>query len=140
MLSQFRPEPARGGDHRFSLPDCWFIRFRDAHGIERNLTIYVGRLHWPSRSPLDPLYMTLIILASVVLSIMVARVTSLPLRRLTRAARAFSVTADPEPIQVGGPREVRVALETFNLMQQRVREGFRQRTQILAAVTHDLPR
>jgi signal transduction histidine kinase len=33
---------------------------------------------------------------------------------------------------------VRAALETFNLAQERVREGLRERTQILASVTHDL--
>jgi signal transduction histidine kinase len=61
-----------------------------------------------------------------------------PLRRLTDAAQRFSLSIDPEAIPVTGPREVRAALETFNLMQQRVRDGFRERTHILAAIAHDL--
>jgi len=37
-----------------------------------------------------------------------------------------------------GPSEVRAALSTFNLMQRRVTDGFRQRTGLLASISHDL--
>lgn len=126
------------GMNEVVLPDCWFVRFRDARGIERRLSIDLVPLNIPHDSIVDPLYFVLIAVASLILSLLVARFATTPLRRLTRAARAFSVTVDPEPIPEAGPREVRVALETFNLMQRRVRDGFRERTQILAAVTHDL--
>jgi signal transduction histidine kinase len=48
------------------------------------------------------------------------------------------VSLDPEPIPERGPYEVQAALATFNLMQSRVRDGFRDRTQLLAAISHDL--
>jgi signal transduction histidine kinase len=92
----------------------------------------------PPNWTLDPLYLVLIIAASSVLSFVVARVATAPLRRLTQAARAFSVTIDPEPIPEHGPSEVRAALETFNIMQHRVRDGFRERIQILSSIAHDL--
>jgi len=120
------------------LPDCWFVSFRDAHGVERRLAIDLVPLRVPHGSIVDPVYLVLIVVASLILSLLVSRFATTPLRRLARAARAFSVTVDPEPIPETGPREVRAALETFNVMQSRVREGFRERTQILAAVTHDL--
>lgn len=126
------------GMNEVRLPDCWFVSFRDAHGVERRLAIDLVPLLVPHGSIVDPVYLVLIVVASLILSLVVSRFATTPLRRLTRAARAFSVTIDPEPIPETGPREVRAALETFNVMQSRVREGFRERTQILAAVTHDL--
>jgi len=126
------------GMNEVVLPDCWFVSFRDAHGVERRLAIDLVPLRVPHGSIVDPVYLVLIVVASLILSLIVSRFATTPLRRLARAARAFSVTLDPEPIPETGPREVRAALETFNVMQSRVREGFRERTQILAAVTHDI--
>jgi signal transduction histidine kinase len=121
-----------------ALPDCWYVRFQDAGGIARRLSIDIVPLRFPRGSTLDPLYLVLIVVASMILSLLVARFATAPLRRLGQAAHTFSITIDPEPIPESGPREVRAALETFNLMQSRVRHGFRERTQILAAITHDL--
>lgn len=121
-----------------ALPDCWFVLFRDAGGAQRRLAIDLAPFRIPPSSTLDPVYLLLIVAASTILSLIVARFATAPLRRLTAAARAFSITVDPEPIPEDGPREVRLALRTFNVMQNRVREGFRERTQILAAVAHDL--
>jgi signal transduction histidine kinase len=122
----------------FALPDCWYVRFRDVGGVERRLSIDIVPLRLPRGSTLDPLYLFLIVVASLILSLLVSRFATAPLRRLAHAAHTFSITIDPEPIPESGPREVRAALATFNLMQRRVRHGFRERTQILAAITHDL--
>jgi signal transduction histidine kinase len=120
------------------LPDCWIVRFNDAEGTRRALAIDLPRLAVPSSSTLDPIYLLLIFGSSAALSILAARLASVPLRRLERAAQAFSISLDPEPIPERGPDEVRAALATFNLMQRRVRDGFRDRTQLLAAISHDL--
>ncbi len=45
---------------------------------------------------------------------------------------------DGDQIDETGPREVRAALATFNVMQKRVRDGFQNRTQLLASISHDL--
>ena len=87
---------------------------------------------------LDPLYLLMLAGIGVLLAVLVTRSTITPLRRLTQAARQFSASTDPTDIPEGGPREVRTALATFNLMQKRVRDGVRERTHILAAVSHDL--
>lgn len=120
-----------------ALPDCWFVRFRDAHGIERRLLVDLGQVR-PPNAPYDPLFLFLTVLTSAVLSYLVTRVTTTPLRRLTQAARRFSVITDPEPVPENGPSEVRAALRTFNIMQTRVRDGFREWTQLLASIAHDL--
>jgi signal transduction histidine kinase len=118
--------------------DCWQVGF-DAYGGGRHVIIVdLPALQIPHNGTLAPTYLLLIVMASALLSFWVARLTAVPLRRLTDAAHRFSLSIDPEAIPVTGPQEVRAALETFNLMQQRVRDGFRERTHILAAIAHDL--
>jgi signal transduction histidine kinase len=118
--------------------DCWIVRYTDVKGQRQALAIDLPQLKLPPSSTLDPIYLFLIIVSSAALSILVARLASTPLRRLEKAAQAFSVSLDPEPIPERGPYEVQAALATFNLMQSRVRDGFRDRTQLLAAISHDL--
>lgn len=121
-----------------TLPDCWYVRFQDVTGVERRLSMDIAALKLPPNSTLAPLYPVTIVAASALLAFLVAGYTTAPLRQLTRAARAFSVTVDPDPIPEQGPAEVRAALHTFNFMQQRVRDNFRERTEILASIAHDL--
>lgn len=136
-FAQLTRYPHAAGMNTDPLPDCWFIRV-DAG--DRKLD-YVVDL-WPDRSwnrhRVGPPYIELIIVAGALLGLLAASLATTPLRRMERAARAFSLVGEFEPIPVKGPSEVRAALETFNLAQERVREGLRERTQILASVTHDL--
>lgn len=92
----------------------------------------------PTESSHNPVYLLILLAASAALSVLVARFVTLPLRRLTDAATAFADSLDAQDAHVGGPREVRTALSTFNIMQARVRSGLRERTQLLAAISHDL--
>jgi signal transduction histidine kinase len=137
-FARFERFPHAAGMNTDPLPSCWVVRYRDATGIERR---YVVDL-WPDRGSKHPLvgppYLELIIIAGALLGLLASSLATAPLRRMERAARAFSLVGDFEPIPVKGPSEVRAALETFNLAQERVREGLRERTQILASVTHDL--
>jgi signal transduction histidine kinase len=119
-------------------PDCWIVRYTDAGGVRRSLALYLPRLVKPPSTLANPIYLLLILLSSAALAIVVARIVATPLRRLELAAEAFSVSVDPEEIPERGPEEVRAALSTFNLMQRRVRAGFAERTQLLAAISHDL--
>lgn len=61
-----------------------------------------------------------------------------PLKRMAAAAEAFGRDIRHPPIGEDGPSEVRQAAQAFNAMQERVRGYMAERTQILAAVTHDL--
>jgi signal transduction histidine kinase len=54
------------------------------------------------------------------------------------AVEAFGRDIRHPPLDVTGPSEVRQAAQAFNAMQERVRGYMAERTQILAAVTHDL--
>jgi signal transduction histidine kinase len=119
-------------------PDCWIVRFTDSTGARRSLALNLPRMVRPPSMVANPLYMLLIVIASAGLAIIVARIVAEPMRRLRQAAEAFSVSSDSEEIPESGPEEVRAALSTFNLMQRRVRAGFAERTQLLAAISHDL--
>lgn len=119
-------------------PDCWIVRMTDATGQRRGMALTFPRLARPPSSLFSPAYLVVILLSAAGLSILIGRIAAKPLRRLSQAAEAFSVSRDPEEIPERGPEEVRAALSTFNLMQRRVRAGFTERTQLLAAISHDL--
>lgn len=119
-------------------PDCWIVRFTDHSGKRRAMALTFPRIAKPPSTIFNPLYLLVIIVASAGLAILVGRFVSKPLRRLERAAEAFSLSLDPEDVPETGPEEVRAALSTFNLMQRRARAGFAERTQLLAAISHDL--
>ena len=72
------------------------------------------------------------------LAFAVARLATRPLRRLSQAADALGSNIDRPPLDATGPVEVRHAAVAFNSMQARIRHHVQERTQMLAAITHDL--
>lgn len=61
-----------------------------------------------------------------------------PIRRLTRAVESFGKGRDPGPFRPQGAAEVRAAAQAFNQMRERINRYLTQRTEMLAAVSHDL--
>lgn len=131
-----RSDSARAAGLRI---DCWVVGFRppgDARvWVAMFAPPYVTPVTWSRHSPI---YLACLLLASGLLSVLVARLVTRPLTHLTEAARALSLSLETPDVQVRGPTEVRVALATFNVMQARLREGMAARTQLLAAISHDL--
>ena len=130
--------PAAAGIADLPPPDCWIVRFTDPGGQRRAIALGLPRLSMPTDATFNLIDLLPIIALSAVLSIIVSRQIAKPLRRLEKAAADFTLSHDPRAIPEEGPDEVRAALSTFNLMQERVRAGFRERTQLLAAISHDL--
>ena len=120
------------------VPECWLVRFIDKTGVQRALAINLPALIVPRSSMLDPAYLLIVVASSALLAMIVGRIAAAPLRRLADAARKISVASEPEAITERGPTEVRAALQSFNVMQRRVQDGVRDRTQLLAAISHDL--
>ncbi len=77
-------------------------------------------------------------LGIILASVLVVRWITRPLRRLAEAADRFGREPDPVPMPEDGPREVRHAARAFNAMQARIHRLVEDRTQALAAVSHDL--
>ncbi|MDR2208645.1 MAG: HAMP domain-containing protein [Azoarcus sp.] len=87
------------------------------------------------------------IMASALLALLVGvgiltwicvRIATRPLSNLSAAARALGEDPERAPLEVSGPTEVIQATEAFNQMQQRISAHMRERTRILAAISHDL--
>lgn len=66
------------------------------------------------------------------------RLATRPLRRLADAAERLGADPDAAPLDEAGPRELASAARAFNTMQARIQAHLRERSQILAAITHDL--
>ena len=83
--------------------------------------------------------------ALLVAAVAISLVTALSLRRLTRPLNALAAAADavgrgePQELEATqGPLEIRRTAAAFNAMQARVTRAMADRTQLLAAITHDL--
>ncbi len=61
-----------------------------------------------------------------------------PWEVLTRAVRRFGLDVDAPPLAEAGSRELQTVIRAFNEMQSRIRRLLRDRTQMLAAISHDL--
>ena len=72
------------------------------------------------------------------LAYLVARMTTRPLKQLAQAAKDLGHDINRPPLELSGASEIRQATAAFNAMQARIRQYIFQRTQMLAAITHDL--
>lgn len=118
--------------------ECWVISFSPSPGERLMISMFAPPFVSSSSSMLNPTYIAGLLLASGLLALLAARFVTSPLRQLSRAAETFSVTRNAPVVKIRGPIEVRRTLSAFAVMQERVREGLSARTQLLAAISHDL--
>jgi signal transduction histidine kinase len=76
--------------------------------------------------------------ALMLLGVWAARMLVQPLGRLASAAQRFDPALDQPPLPETGPAELRTLAAALNAMSVRVRRLVEQRTQMLAAIGHDL--
>lgn len=88
---------------------------------------------WPS-----VVSMALMAVAIVVIVWFSVRRIARPLEALAQAADRFGRGGTVEPVSVTGPADVRMVTEAFNIMQERLAMFVEERTQTLAALSHDL--
>ncbi|OHC75304.1 MAG: hypothetical protein A3G18_02490 [Rhodospirillales bacterium RIFCSPLOWO2_12_FULL_58_28] len=90
---------------------------------------------WTSR-----LFLAVMLSAAMVtaLSVWAVRRFTAPLELFARAAERLGPDVGAPPLPEDGPREVRRASRAFNGMQERLRTFVRDRTHMLAAISHDL--
>lgn len=94
-----------------------------------NDNLWLPQIYWPLGVGL------LLVLA---LSILAVRHAVRPLTILTKAADRLGRDVLAPPVQISGPREVMAAANSFNRMQSRLRRFIEDRTQMIAAISHDL--
>jgi signal transduction histidine kinase len=123
------PPDHRGGDIRIAA------QLADGQWL-------VGVFHAARPFPmvLNPLFLSQIVLFVILLgaTLFWASRISRPLRILAEAAEVLQPQEGFEPIPVEGPREVRVAIGSFNAMGLRVRDLLAEKDRMLTAIGHDL--
>tara|TARA_R110002049_G_scaffold186056_1_gene354330 strand:- start:282 stop:1649 length:1368 start_codon:yes stop_codon:yes gene_type:complete len=137
-----RSEHSRGDHHRGDARFVLLVSVRLADGAPLNVYMPGIPPQPEFRAPAPArLLAALVALVGGVLALswIAVRLATRPLRTMAEAANRLG--DDPEraaPLPTGGPTEVGAAATAFNRMQQRVREHIRERTRILAAISHDL--
>ncbi|WP_280109843.1 histidine kinase dimerization/phospho-acceptor domain-containing protein, partial [Azospirillum sp. B506] len=131
------PPPFLGGDE----PRRW--------GPHVRLSVRLGDGSWLSFTGGDPLpgpfrivrfllWMGGVAAVILVVSLLAARKAAGPLAGFAAAAERLSVDGQADPLREEGPRELRAAIRAFNRMQARLARFVTDRTQMLAAIGHDL--
>lgn len=94
----------------------------------------------PAAQPMSRLLLYAFFFATCLglLAYAVARMSIQPLRQLAQAATELGRNIERPPLAECGPTEVRHAASAFNTMQAQIRRYIQERTQMLAAITHDL--
>ncbi len=91
--------------------------------------------------PFDPALLALTVCLAIVIIVIAALLlawVTRPLRDLAMAAERFSLDGKLDSLDESGPSEVRRAAQAFNRMRERIRKLVAERTQALAAVSHNL--
>jgi signal transduction histidine kinase len=119
-------------------PQCQRVRITLRDGSALALTIPMPPMREQAYPP--PTWSALLLFALCIslLAWLVARIATRPLRQLADAADQLDISRAGEPLPEQGSNEVRVATRAFNRMQKRIYEDVRERTGMLAAITHDL--
>lgn len=141
-------ENTRGAHRPPPLPGPFPV---DSYGWTNDIRLSVqlndgSWLTFSSGDPLDgplrllrfALWMGAIALVIALLSVWAARRVTSPLARFAGAAERLSIDGEAPPLPEDGPRELRMATRAFNGMQARLTRFVTDRTQMLAAISHDL--
>lgn len=128
---------ARPGEERFARPPVLLISYRLSDGS------WLTFLTPPA--PPQPFWGTLFFLPSMMMLLVLMSITvwavrrsTKPLGRFEQAALRLGLNFNAPPMDEEGPREVRRAAKAFNRMQNRLQTFVKDRTQMLAAISHDL--
>jgi signal transduction histidine kinase len=126
------PPGGRAGDDVFLLTQ---VTLQDGRRVTFDSRLPDRQARLPTR-----LLLTLGVLLAVVLglSFVAVRWLSRPLRTLADAAEALGKNIHRAPLPEDGPTELRQAAQAFNTMQSRLVRYIEDRTQVLAAMSHDL--
>ena len=131
------PEPIRQIIDELTAEPTFLVTIRLGDGTWLNLlAAYVENIDfWPFRS--ISILATMIFLIAGLSIWAIARLTS-PFQVFAAAATRLGTDVNASPIPEQGPEDVRGAIRAFNDMQIRLQRFIEDRTQMLAAVSHDL--
>jgi len=79
-----------------------------------------------------------LLIGLILLCLWAVKRLGIPMRSFTEAAKRFGLDVQAPPIALDGPPEMQEVIRAFNEMQSRIRRLLHDRTQMLAAISHDL--
>jgi signal transduction histidine kinase len=128
-------EPDDWGEDQVERP--WGLMIQLADGTW--LQFSVSTREWG----LNPFKRNLVVIVLALLStfavmLVATRHLAAPLERFAEGARRFGKDFRAPPIPLVGPHEIRQAILAFNAMQAQIQHFLHDRTQMLAAISHDL--
>ena len=85
-----------------------------------------------------PIFLGSLLSIAILIALWTARRLARPIRDFGRAAERLGVDLTAPPLAERGPQELRATIRAFNRMQDRLRRFLEDRTQMLAAISHDL--
>ena len=85
-----------------------------------------------------PIFLSSLAFVAILIAFWTARRLAAPIRQFARAAERLGVDLTAPPLAARGPQELRTTIVAFNRMQDRLRRFLEDRTQMLAAISHDL--
>jgi signal transduction histidine kinase len=134
------PHPHPGFDGPPPMHGCEVLGITLRDGSMLRLTMLPPRNPLPAPPPRPDFlgYLALFLFSIGLLAYLVARMTMHPLKQLAQAADDLGKDINQPPLRLDGASEIRQATGAFNAMQARIRQHIQQRTQMLAAITHDL--
>lgn len=121
------------------VPNCRVVTLT-VSGVQ-TVSVAVGLPPRPQPLAVERLgvvFLLVLLAAAAGLAWIAAAMATAPLRRLSTAAGDLGRNLDRPPLKEEGSREVREAAAAFNIMQTRLKATMRDRTRMLAAITHDL--
>ena len=124
--------------HDASQPGLSFVaqvRLRDGALATFDSRLPRETVTWPYRLLVS---IAVLLIAVVAVSLVAVRWATRPLNALADAAGELGKNINRPPLPEKGPEEVRRAAQAFNTMQARLIGHIRERTALLAAMSHDL--
>jgi len=111
------------------------VRLRDGSLVTFDSRLPAQTEDWPYRLLIS---LAVLLVAVVAVSLIAVRWATRPLNVLADAADELGRNIDRPPMEEKGPLEVARAARAFNTMQARLASYIRDRTRVLAAMSHDL--
>jgi signal transduction histidine kinase len=136
VLISYR-EPGSSGleDELSSRQIAVAIVLTDGSWLTASAPLPAAALHWSTELATS---MTVMVLVVLPLAAWAIRSAVAPLREFANAAEKLGLDVRSNPLPEDGPRELRLASRALNDMQTRIRRLVEDRTQMLAAISHDL--
>ncbi|KAA0946949.1 MULTISPECIES: ATP-binding protein [unclassified Pseudomonas] len=91
-----------------------------------------------SEGPRSLVVLVLVLISTALVTLIATRRLARPLQHFAQGARRFGADFRAPPIDPVGPHEIRQAILAFNGMQAQLQHFIQDRTQMLAAISHDL--